>query len=54
MLITQTLSGISRMLREHHGEGRKLALKKKKKSSCVCDDLDGMASDFYGCWNQLE
>lgn len=30
MLIAQTLSGISRMLREHHGEGRKLALEKKK------------------------
>lgn len=30
MLITQTLSGISRMLREHCVEERRLAKKKKK------------------------
>lgn len=32
MLITQTLSGISRMLREHCVEERRLAKKKKKKT----------------------
>lgn len=44
MLITQTLSGISRMLREHHGEGRKLALKRKKKLMCL------WWFGWYGFW----